>query len=139
MNKKDIHNKVLASKKSIINHGQLNEKILLALKMTTSLYEYIEVITEFYDDNERPDFNNWVDVEGMGYGWAWMNYENEEHRWHEMMSKMVSHESEGLLSTLDDTYFIIYENERGKVFHFITLLDSRFDTIITFSHSELNY
>lgn len=138
MHKKEIHNKVLSSVKNIAKHGLLNEKVLLELRMTTSLYEYIEVITNYYDDEEKPDFNNWTDVEGMGYGWVWSRY--DESRWHEMMSRIVSQESEELLKTMDDTYFLIYDDERGKVFHFMTIYKThRYDTIITFSNDELFY
>jgi hypothetical protein len=136
MFKKDIYKKVLASAKNVTQHGQLNEKVLWRLKMTTSLYEHIEVTIKHYDDKNKPDFNNWNDVEGMGYGWAWVRY--DEDRWHEMMSRMVSKESQGLLRDMDETYYLMYEDERGKVYHFITIHSThRYDTIITFSNDEL--
>lgn len=36
-------------------------------------YKYIDVIEYWYDDEENPNFNNWVDIEGIGYGWLWCN------------------------------------------------------------------
>lgn len=34
-------------------------------------YKYIDVCEYWYDDKNDPDYNTWVDVEGMGYGWIW--------------------------------------------------------------------
>lgn len=31
----------------------------------------IEVCEYWYDDENNPDFNTWIDVEGIGYGWMW--------------------------------------------------------------------
>ena len=137
-NTKEIYTKVLSSIENVSIHGQLNEKVLLGLQMTTSLYKHIEVITNYYDDEDHPEFNNWTDVEGMGYGWAWLRY--DESRWHEMMSKMVAEESKGLLREVDDTYYVIYEIEGRKTFHFISSNDNgRRDSIITFSNDEIFY
>ena len=146
MNKSEIVNKVLSTVKNVTKHGQLTEKVLMELKMMTSLYGYIEVVTNYYSEEGRPDFNNWVDVEGMGYGWAWMKYEEyeeNEEKWHEMMyemmCKMVANESEWLLQDMDDTYYLVYENEGEKKYHFINFNGYRSDIIITLSNEELFY
>lgn len=34
-------------------------------------FRYLEVCHYWYDDDENPDFNNWIDIEGIGYGWLW--------------------------------------------------------------------
>lgn len=137
VNKEKIYKEVLSETKNVIKHGVLTDKILLELKMTTSLYEYIEVVTNYYDDKERPDFNNWVDVEGFGYGWRWLRY--DEDKWHGMMSEMVGEEAEGLQRYIGDAHYIVYSIPNGKVFHFINCGRWRVDTIISYSNDELYY
>jgi hypothetical protein len=129
---------ILSPEDNIIKYGQLNEKLLLELKMTTSLYDYIEIVTNYYDDfKHMPYRNNWTDVEGMGYGWAWLNYEEKD--WHKMMSKLVSHEAESLLSNMDNILYFVYENERVKTYHFVFIEGMyRTDTLISFSNTEID-
>ncbi|WP_080845677.1 hypothetical protein [Cytobacillus gottheilii] len=111
--------------------------------MTTSLYEHIEIVTNFYDDERNPFRCNWTDVEGMGYGWVWMQYEEKD--WHKMMGKLVQHETKSLLKVMDDTLYFVYEKKKAKTYHFVTM--GRFvtkggwreDTIITLSNEELFY
>lgn len=35
-------------------------------------YKNIEVCEYYYDDGTNPDQLTWIDVEGVGYGWMWM-------------------------------------------------------------------
>ena len=135
----DMLNEILSQKKHVIKHGKLNENILLELKMTTSLYDYIRVVTNHYSDEERPDFINWTDVEGMGYGWRWLRYEEKEERWHEMMAKMVREEAEYLSKNRKEQYFVVYDEEDTKTYHFITNEYTRTDILISFSNKELSY
>lgn len=136
MTKQDIIKDVLANTKNVTRHGTLNEKVLLELKMTTSLYDFIEVVTNYYDDEERPDFNNWTDVEGFGYGWRWMNYEEKD--WHKMMSRMVAEECDKLMCDIHKGYYLVEENESTKTYQIINISDCRrVDTLITFSNEEV--
>lgn len=128
---------ILSPGDSIIKYGQVDEKILLELKMTTSLYEHIEIITNYYDDENEPYFNNWTDVEGMGYGWVWLRYDEKD--WHKMMGMLVSREAESLLKEMDNTLYFVYENEKVKTYHFITLDKYREDVLISFSNEEIFY
>lgn len=34
-------------------------------------YKYIDVTKFWYDDKNAPDYNTWVEVEGIGYGFIW--------------------------------------------------------------------
>lgn len=128
---------ILSPNDRIIKYGQVNEKVLLELRMTTSLYEHIEIVTNYYDDERNPYYNNWTDVEGMGYGWVWLRYEEED--WHKMMSKLVSHEADSLLQDMDTTLYFVYENEERKVYHFVSLGDWREDVLISFSNDEIYF
>lgn len=118
----------------IIKYGQLDEKIILELKMTTSLYDYIELVINYYDDEENPYYISWVDIEGMGYGWAWMQH--EERDWHKMMSKLVSYESD--LLDMSNTLYFVYDNDDIKTYHFVTIGEYRQDVLVGFSNKEIN-
>lgn len=134
-------NEIISSVKKdypyILKQGSLNEKVLLELKMNTSLFEHIEVVIDYYDDDEMPGENNWTDVEGMGYGWRWLHY--DKGRWHEMMCKIVAEECEGLLNNINKVYYIIAQENEKKIYHLITLDEYRTDTIVTLSNEELFY
>lgn len=41
-------------------------------------FKYIDTYELWYDDTDNPNINNWVDVEGIGYGWLWLNYKNSK-------------------------------------------------------------
>lgn len=136
MNKQTLVQEIVTTTPNVIKHGKLNEKILLELKMMTSLYEYIEVVTNYFDDVKRPNFNNWTDVEGMGYGWIWMNY--EEKNWHKMMGRIVADECNYLLTCMQDVYYMVYENERCKTYHFININPyGRTDILVGLSNEEI--
>ena len=134
---KNIINYILSSTPKLIKHGCLNEKILLELKMNTSLYNYIEVLYNLYTDEDYPDFNNWTDVEGMGYGWKWLRYKESE--WHKMMCKIVDEHCDRLLKNINKVYYFVYKQDKCKVYHFVTLDEYRKDTIISLSNEEIDY
>ncbi|WP_025909284.1 hypothetical protein [Priestia flexa] len=128
---------IVPSEDKIVKYGQMNEKLLLELKMTTSLYSDMQVVTNYYDNEDDPYFNNWTDIEGMGYGWVWMRYEEKD--WHKMMSQMIGEEVKYLLENEDYTLYFVYENEKIKTYHFVELGLYRKDVIISFSNEELWY
>lgn len=134
----DYLEQIVSPDNRIIKYGQLDEKVLLELKMTTSLYDYIQVITDYYDEEDHPYFNNWTDIEGMGYGWAWLNYEEKD--WHKMMEKIVSSEADSLSRIADEIFYIVHENENEKIYQFIHIEGIyREDIIITFSNNEIEF
>lgn len=126
---------ILPENTTLIKYGQLDDKVLLELKMTTSLYDYIQVITNYYDDDERPYINSWTDIEGFGYGWLWMNHDEKD--WHREFSKFVGREADRLIDDMDNTLYFIYEDHKVKTFHFVSLNRWREDTIIDFSNEEM--
>lgn len=122
---------------ALLHQGKLHEQVLLGLKMTTSLYQYIRVVVNFYEDKNNPRRITWSDVEGMGYGWRWVHYPEE--KWHNMMSKIVQEESNKLEKESFEVHYLIYQNGDEKVFHFISERSDRKEIIITFSNEELDY
>ncbi|MEM5009308.1 hypothetical protein WKH57_01175 [Niallia taxi] len=121
---------------TIVKYGLLDKKLIIELKMTTSLYDYIETVTKYYDGDDQY-FNNWTDIEGYGYGWVWMRYEEAE--WHKMMGKQVACESKRLSKDMDNTLYFVYEGEGVVTYHFVNLNERREDTLISFSNSEMDY
>lgn len=136
---KDIISQIVPEGHQYIKHGQVDEYILRELQMSASLHKYIEFVTDWYDEIEAPYFNNWTDIEGMGYGWRWMNYKEED--WHKMMFKIVKEESETLLRDWDITLYFVYKNDSVLTYHFITLNGGvyRTDHIFSLSHEEIDY
>ncbi|MFK3936497.1 hypothetical protein ACI2JA_03140 [Alkalihalobacillus sp. NPDC078783] len=105
--------------------------------MTTSIYDHIQMIINYYDDEDDPSRINWIDIEGMGYGWAWSNYEEKD--WHKAMCKVVAYESEYILKDNLNTYYFVYDNSGVKNYHFVNLNQWRQDTIFSFSDNEMFY
>lgn len=118
----------------LIKYGQLTPNVLLEAQMTTSLYDYMEVIWNYYTDEKNPYRINWIDVEGMGYGWAWSVHEEKD--WHRMMARMIARETKCLERFMEDTLYVVYESERGKTFHFVTLTEEREDILFNFLNKE---
>ena len=137
MIKQNMIDTVVTEKKNIIKQGVISEKILLEMKMYTSMFESMEIVTNYYSDEEDPDCNNWTDVEGMGYGWAWLRYEEE--RWHEMMGKLIARECETLRHHVNKGYYVVYEEGEVRTYHFITNDWYRIDILIGFSNKEMHF
>lgn len=60
--------------KNVKKLGYVSNK---TLSKVLKRYKHIDVHWYWYDSENQPDFNNWVDVEGIGYGWIWCNYTKE--------------------------------------------------------------
>ena len=48
------------------------------MKKYLNHFKYIDTYELWYDDPDNPIYNSWVDIEGMGYGWLWLDYENSK-------------------------------------------------------------
>lgn len=48
------------------------------MKKRLNQFKYIDTYELWYDDPDNPNFNNWIDLEGIGYGWLWLNHKNSE-------------------------------------------------------------
>lgn len=101
--------------------------------MTASLNEYIQVLIHRIDGDE----NIWTDVEGMGYGWLWLN--KEEHTWYKMMFKHIKY----VLSFSDlnkNNIFYTKVVENGLTKYYIIDREQNFrDIEISLSNKELYY
>ena len=48
------------------------------MKKRLNLFKYIDTYEFWYDDPDNPNLNNWIDVEGIGYGWLWAQYKDSD-------------------------------------------------------------
>lgn len=59
--------------------GILKQKISnKTMKKYLNRFKYIEVCELWHDNPDSPNCNNWIDVEGIGYGWLWLNHKDSK-------------------------------------------------------------
>lgn len=106
---------------------------------TCETLKHMEERVEFYDDEDEPNYNNWIDVEGEGYGWKWLHVPEE--KWHavlkESMLAYMKEKREQILNREEKVVVVITETQ--TIYHFIERKASLKDTIYTFSNEEIYY
>ncbi|MGA4713042.1 hypothetical protein [Bacillus safensis] len=130
-----ILNHVLPKGAKLLEYGQLDSKIPMRIKMTTSLYEHLEFQYHVYDDEEFPYELPWIDIEGCGYGWLWNTTDQEN--WHTVLAKNIFNGLDNLADYEEKTLYFNYTLENHLCFHFITLDEYRKDFIIKMSNEEM--
>ena len=48
------------------------------MKKYLNHFKYIDTYELWYDDSDDPISNNWIDIEGIGYGWLWLNHKDSK-------------------------------------------------------------
>lgn len=48
------------------------------MKRYINQFKYIDTYIYWYDDEQQPNTNTWLDIEGIGYGWLWLVYKQSE-------------------------------------------------------------
>ena len=48
------------------------------MKKYLNHFKYIDTYELWYDDPDNPIYNSWVDIEGIGYGWLWLNHKDSK-------------------------------------------------------------
>lgn len=100
--------------------GELKPKIPnKTMKKYMNSFKYIEVQELWYDDFDHPHKNTWTDIEGIGYGWIWLNYENSERLQRKAiirfaMGSYKECKNEIYIRRARDTSEIILENKNGN-------------------------
>lgn len=101
----------------IIEHDNLNELNLILSKKSEinfsqiKKYKYIEVTHYWYEDENRPEHNTWIDVEGIGYGWLWcVNKIRSKFNFLQRRA-IVKYAFEIIANLPDVTEVAIYEND----------------------------
>ena len=90
---------LILSKKSEINFSQIKK------------YKYIEVTHYWYVDEDRPEDNTWIVVDGIGYGWLWCVYKIRSKFAFLQRRAIVKYAFEIIANLPDDTEVAIYEND----------------------------
>lgn len=82
-------------------------------------YKYIDVCEYWYDDEERLDVNNWIDVEGMGYGWIWCGNWLRSHS--KMLQRLAIRKYAQRFMELmhDETLVLTYKFDKAECFGFM--------------------
>lgn len=141
---KDLVAAEKVEKDYIVGHSKENVELrvldlalLEEMKKASKNRRYIEERIEFYDDEDDTSEINWIDIEGEGYGWVWLNH--PPRKWHsEMRKKMlrfVRHLKDTLTSTTEKRYVVVVKYIDYTIYHFIDREESECDTIYTFSDS----
>lgn len=116
--------------------------VLKQMKKSLENMRYIEERLEFYD-NESDNFENinWIDIEGEGYGWVWLNH--PPRKWHSLMRKKALRFIRNMKETLNKDavkrYVIVIKEEDSVIYHFIEREENECDTIYTFSNTFTDF
>lgn len=120
---------------------QVSETTLINLLSVCDSTKHMEERIDWYDDEEYPDRNNWVDVEGEGYGWLWVKEENDETKWHGLLRELLLEFIKTKEPTIGDTddYAVIVNTDQKTIYHFVYRESSMYDRIYTFSDEEFDF
>lgn len=100
--------------------GVLKQKIPnKTMKKYLNSFKYIEVQELLYDDFDNPHVNTWIDIEGIGYGWIWLNYENSERLQRKAIIRFAMRlyresKNEMVVRRHGDTSNVFLENKNGE-------------------------
>lgn len=68
--------------------------------------KYIEVCEYYYDLEDKPEVNNWIDVEGIGYGWVWCSNKLRS-KFEFLQRRAIKKYALSLLKNIDDDTDIV--------------------------------
>ena len=98
----------------LVSSGRIKGEIISKLLNYCDTYEHIEIQECIYSD----DHTNleWIDVEGIDYGWAWMRFEDDLQGLREYLASKVRHVLNDILNNKfeDDVYYIHLESDKYK-------------------------
>ena len=100
-------------------------------------YKYIDVTEFWYDDENDPDYNTWVDVEGMGYGWIWCGNRFREHCKF-LQRRAVRKFAQRLMELFlrEDSLVLTYKSDGAECFGF--MIEDRCYVAVRVSDKELD-
>ena len=100
-------------------------------------YKYIDVTEFWYDDENDPDYNTWVDVEGMGYGWIWCANRLRKHCKF-LQRRAVRKFAQRLMELflLEDRLVLTYKSDGAECFGF--MIEDRCYVAVRVSNKELD-
>lgn len=108
------------------NLSQYNPTITLKKETNFSninKFKYIEICEIWYDDPSDPNLNNWIDVEGIGYGWLWCQNNLRKH-FSFLQRKAVRKKAMDLLNFIKkETKILCYKADKIYYYGFMIDLD----------------
>lgn len=89
------------------------------MKKYLNSFKYIDVIEYWYNDPDKPDYYTWIDIEGIGYGWIWLNYEKSEKLMRKAIIKFAMRlyresKNEMHIRTDNGISYVLLEDKDGK-------------------------
>ena len=117
----------------ILKKKDINFKSLLKKK------KYIEVCTYWYDDENNPEFNTWIDVEGIGYGWMWCANKIRS-KFEFLQRRAIKKYVKNILKTIEDEDIaIFYYSKNIFIYGFIPKYNPDIYIQIRLSNEELYF
>ena len=93
------------------------------MKKYINHFKYIDTYELWYDDPDNTKYNTWVDIEGIGYGWLWLNHKNSKRLQRKSIIKFAMglyncSKNEMCVRCKDDIIDIFLESKDGDyIFH----------------------
>ena len=117
---------------TILSKGKINWKSVL------KQLRYIEICEFWFDNDKDPNFNTWIDVEGIGYGWLWCA-NKVRRRFKFLQKRAIIKCALNILKDLkDDHQIIVYKND--DIYYFgVVVPDGDCYTRIRMSNKELDF
>ncbi len=89
------------------------------IKIPVKKYKYIEVCIYYYDSEDNPELNTWIDVEGIGYGWIWCGNKLRS-KFEFLQRRAIRKFALGLLKIItNDTEIISFNNDGVYIYGYI--------------------
>lgn len=124
---------------SSIRVEKVTESTIKNLVGTCNARTHIEERFEWYDDERDTTQVNWVDVEGEGYGWLWVDKTEELCR--ALLKERLLKYAKAKQAKISDSesYVLIINRENTTIYHFVEREERQLDVIYTLSDDEIFY
>lgn len=129
----------------IISQGKVNGKIILKTLENCSKYFHIEIQECIYSHDNYTNLE-WVDVEGIDYGWAWMRFEDDNGKLnkkgiHDHLASKIENFMNMLVNKLyeDHVYYVHMKTNEGECIRFYNQNNDGYVYNYRFSHDEIMY
>jgi S-adenosylmethionine:tRNA-ribosyltransferase-isomerase (queuine synthetase) len=117
----------------------VTDEVLKGMLLVCNNTKHIEQRIDWYDDEEDLDRNIWIDVEGEGYGWIWVDKPMDT--WHELIKRELNKYydlKKTQIREREETVLIVTTTNES-IYHYIERDSLKRDTIYRFSNDELYF
>ena len=118
----------------------VNKSLLTEMINDSSKLRFIQESCEFYDDEEIENQTeaNWIDIEGEGFGWVFLNY--PARKWHKVMRlRMLSYikELSKRIESGEELIAVVAKDKDVIIYTFIDREMSLYDMNYIFTNSKM--